>query len=312
MNTNVILRLLQNSGFTVLGADDTYIYIEDPACILRSFETFAEYAWVIITCLTGILLFGWAISMIRGAKNDIFTNLRNLTLMFAIVAAAGPIINLVWGGDLFARGCRQVQVSVAEISKTLDARNLKLDSANQYNLYEEIDIYDSGATIASVNVDAATPSDNVSPQTGAHSVTESGRDLIYAYPDGTRMRYSGGSRAWRNNNPGNIRNSAFARRVGAIGAAGGFAVFPDEQTGMAAISELLQTNAYRNLTLAGAVSKYAPPSENNTDGYMKKIQKMTGMSINTRVADMTDAQIARVADAIRVIEGWKPGTITKE
>lgn len=41
---------------------------------------------------------------------------------------------------------------------------------------------------------------------------------------------SGGTKAWRNNNPGNMIYSAkgFAIRHGAIGKAGGMAVFPSE------------------------------------------------------------------------------------
>ena len=81
MNTDTILRLLKNSGFHGLHADAEFIYMEDPSCILRSFETFIEYVWVIITALTGLLLFGWALSKIRGAKNDIFSNMINLILI---------------------------------------------------------------------------------------------------------------------------------------------------------------------------------------------------------------------------------------
>ncbi len=122
MNTDTIIRLLENSGLTVRGADAAFIYIEDPSCILRSFETFAEYAWIAITFITGVLLFGFAISMIRGAKNDIFINLRNLLLIFGILSAAGPIVNLVFGGDVFASGCKTIAVSTNTIQDILDAR----------------------------------------------------------------------------------------------------------------------------------------------------------------------------------------------
>ena len=126
MNTDIILRMLQNSGFHILGTDETYLYLEDPSCILRSFETFIEYAWIIIVCITAMFLFGWAISMIRGAKTDYFTNLRNLIIMFGTLSAVIPIVNLIWGDDLFARGCRTIRVSIAELNEILDARNLEL------------------------------------------------------------------------------------------------------------------------------------------------------------------------------------------
>lgn len=364
MNTATILRLLQNSGFNVLGVDGSYIYLEDPSCILRSFETFAEYAWIIIFAITAFLLTGWAISMIRGAKNDIFINLRNLVLIFGTLSAAIPIINFIWGDDLFARGCDTITVSIENVNKVLDARKLQLSKRDEYNLYEEFDIYDSGAEyytdprpaheipyadaplMASGDADeinaimeSDTGPDNAPTQTpnavikpdnapktnadksesnppargasfGAarpqHAKSMS-KDVIYTNPDGTQHRRTGGSRAWRNNNPGNIRYSEFSRRAGAIGSAGGFAVFPDEETGMAAIDALLRSDSYNKLTVAGAISRYAPPTENNTAAYHRQIEKMTGLSINKRMSDLTDAEMARVTNAIRTIEGWSVG-----
>lgn len=362
MNTDVILRLLTNSGFHILGADGSFIYLEDPSCILRSFETFIEYAWIIIAFLTGLLLFGWAISMIRGAKNDIFTNLRNLLIIFGVLTAAGPIVNMIWGDDLFARGCRTIKVPISEVNRLLDARKLKLTERNQYDLYEEFDIYDSGAPYYDITampneipyadapvMSAGNPGDidvAVSPDTNVainttpnttgpentirrtsndenttrdprrtsatgrpNRASEMSKDVVYENADGTRHKRTGGSRAWRNSNPGNIRYSEFARKMGAIGQAGGFAVFPDEETGMRAISQLLRSDSYNRLTVAGAISRYAPPSENNTAAYHRQIEKLTGLSINKRMSDLTDAELARVAGAIRTIEGWTPGRI---
>lgn len=147
MNTDTIIRLLTNSGFHNVRVDPDFVYMEDPSCILRSFETFAHYAWVAIMILTGLMLTGWAISMIRGAKNDFFTNLRNLIIIFGVLSIAKPIMNLIYGGDLFARGCHTISVPMAEMNRLLDARNSKLKSRNEYDLYEDFDIYDSGAPI---------------------------------------------------------------------------------------------------------------------------------------------------------------------
>ena len=58
METATIIRLLSNAGFRVLGTDGANLYIEDPSCILRSFQTFTEYAWIILTFITGMLIFG--------------------------------------------------------------------------------------------------------------------------------------------------------------------------------------------------------------------------------------------------------------
>mgnify|MGYP004583254273 FL=1 len=149
METATIIRLLSNAGFRVLGTDGANLYIEDPSCILRSFQTFTEYAWIILTFITGMLIFGWAISMIRGAKNNIFMNLRNLTIMFGTLAAAGAILNMIYGGDLFARGCQTVAVDINTVNEMLDMRQKKM-SPQQTDLYESIDIYDSGVVRANV------------------------------------------------------------------------------------------------------------------------------------------------------------------
>ena len=143
MNSAEIVRLLKNSGINVLGADSFSVYIEDPSCVIRGFENFLTYAWVIVSFLAGVLLFGWAVSMIRGAKNDIITNLRNLFLMFAAMGMVGPIMNVVYNGDIFGIGCKQIEVSINELNKLLDARHSKLTTRTG-DLYEDFQIYDTG------------------------------------------------------------------------------------------------------------------------------------------------------------------------
>lgn len=415
METATIIRLLSNAGFRVLGTDGANLYIEDPSCILRSFQTFTEYAWIILTFITGMLIFGWAISMIRGVKNNIFINLRNLTIMFGTLAATGAILNMIYGGDLFARGCQTVAVDINTVNEMLDMRQKKM-SPQQTDLYESIDIYDSGVVRANVtanNTDDNTSTDNTVigdkistpddaddkfipisqklsdtdkdklldilrrapdgtltiprdqiktdddvfnklPNGGlpienipsvdelrdhlipapsqrdaaannpsAHhpsnpseqeytSAVALGRDVVYTTADGRRVRRTGGTRAWRNLNPGNIRYSEFSRNAGAIGQAGGFAVFPDEETGTRAISSLLRGQSYNNLTIARAITRYAPPSENNTAAYHRRIQQITGLNINRRISDLSDGELFRVVDAIRAIEGWEAGRIIEE
>lgn len=235
---------------------------------------------------------------------------------------------------------------------------MELSEYDEFKLYENIDIYDSGAvpyadapliasdTPENLETVSVTPDTNTmrptsntlsiptdtsrKPETNrkvtdkkrtertdqaistASKAKASNNDVIYTAPDGTQFRRTGGTRAWRNMNPGNIRYSDFAKRAGAIGEAGGFAVFPDEETGMRAISQLLRSDSYNRLTVAGAISRYAPPVENNTAAYHKQIQDLTGLSINRRMSDLNDAELSRVANAIRQIEGWKQGRTIQE
>ncbi|MBQ8255923.1 MAG: hypothetical protein IJY99_03090 [Alphaproteobacteria bacterium] len=350
METGTILRLLKNSGFHGLRVDAQNIYMEDPTCILRAFETFVDYAWVAISVITALLIFGWGISLILGAKYDnMLTNVRNLILIFGTLTIAKPIINFIYGQDLFARGCKIITVSIEDTKKLLDARNEKLKNRGQFDLYENMSIYDSGAKYTDAELAAGESQNNdaiaadimqkVNPDGGGStgggttatpggvtstgstgfngsgvmptSATEEGKNVVYHMPDGSKQRKSDGTRAWRNTNPGNIRYGNFAKRAGAIGKAGGFSVFPDEATGQKAIESLLTTDTYKNLTVAAAISKYAPPVENDTAAYQRNLEKMTGISINKRISDLTPAELSSVAGAIRKVEGWGEGKIER-
>lgn len=134
-----------------------------------------------------------------------------------------------------------------------------------------------------------------------------GRNVVYTYSDSTKVRHSGGTRAWRNNNPGNLRDSELVRDAGAVGCAGGFAVFPDYETGRRAIVRLLLSDAYRDMSISSAICKYAPPSENDTEKYKRDIVRMTGISGKRNIADLNPDELERVIDTICVLEGWLEG-----
>ena len=137
-----IQKILARSGLRVQSIDDNFIYLEDPSCVLRGFETFLGYAWDILMLITVFLIIGWGISMIRGAKNDIINNMKNLILIFGILTVLPVILNLVYGGDLIGAGCKTLKVPVAAVNEILATRaqTESLDAS----LYEDIDIYDSG------------------------------------------------------------------------------------------------------------------------------------------------------------------------
>lgn len=137
-----IIRMLTSAGLTVLGADNDFIYLEDPSCPVRAFKTFAEYAWIAVCVMTGFLLLAWGIAKIRGVKGDLKNNFKYLFLVCGIVSVTGPIMNLIYGGDLMGAGCKKVEISIAEVNSILTARAQA--GEKEYALYEDIDIYDSG------------------------------------------------------------------------------------------------------------------------------------------------------------------------
>lgn len=118
-------------------------------------------------------------------------------------------------------------------------------------------------------------------------------------PSAANAQYGAAANSASRNNPGNIRDSAFARRNGATGASGGFAVFPDMATGTAAQAALLQV--YRGQgkdTISAIVKKWAPSNENDTAGYIDFVSKRTGIDANRKLTD-ADYEAVRAAMAVR-------------
>lgn len=159
----------------------------------------------------------------------------------------------------------------------------------------------------SVNIAAYDTAQTV-PDAVPVRVEEHGLSVIYIYSDGSRVIRKGGTRAWRNNNPGNLHPYPFAFDNNAIGTAGKHAVFPDEETGMRALCALLQTESYRNRTIQSALKRYCPP---NWQKYTRNLTRITGLSANTKLSQLTSVQLDKVAKTIRRLEGWIPGEETK-
>lgn len=153
------------------------------------------------------------------------------------------------------------------------------------------------------------PSD---PKCKAISARGEGRfDVVIVYSDGESTHEqlrTGGTRAWRNNNPGNLRPGRFSTSQGAIGDAGGFAVFGDAGTGGSAQGALLSGPTYSGLSLDAAIARYAPSTENNTARYQQFVRQATGLSGDVKMGDLTPAQMHAVTSAMRRHEGWREGS----
>jgi hypothetical protein len=149
-----------------------------------------------------------------------------------------------------------------------------------------------------------------SPTNDASAVSGSGSTLTYTNADGTTTTLSGGSLAWRDNNPGNIRAGAFATAEGAIGQNNGFAVFPDLQSGTAALASLLDGPGYQGLSVDEAIAKYAPPSENNTGAYQAAVEAQMGVSGGTTLSSLTPAQMQTLQASIQKQEGYTAGSVS--
>lgn len=120
------------------------------------------------------------------------------------------------------------------------------------------------------------------------------------YDDGTSETLSS-PRPIRNNNPGNLEYGDFARRNGAVGSDGRYAVFPTKEEGWNAKINLLKTNTYQQLSIRDAFNRYAPPSEN--PNYIRDLQSMTGFDLSRKMSSLNEQEFRKLVDSVATIEG---------
>jgi hypothetical protein len=138
-----------------------------------------------------------------------------------------------------------------------------------------------------------------------------GRKRLYKTDTGGTEIREGGTRAWRNKNPGNVRYGDYAKRHGAIGKdTEGFAMFASTESGEAARKNLIfNTSDYKDKTLTSAIAKYAPPSENDTAAYQAAVLKAVG-GANKKMSDYSPAEQDMILAAMEKKEGYKAGKVT--
>lgn len=151
----------------------------------------------------------------------------------------------------------------------------------------------------------------------------------YAAGDGSHLLRTGGTAAWRFNNPGNLRPGRKGKALyGAIGVAktktnNSFLIFSSYAEGRKQKKALLRRK-YNQRTiytmLAGVddgqgnmIEGYAPASDkNNPATYAAAISKHTGMSTDTVLSTMTDAQLESMLDAMEEKEGYHAKKSTRK
>lgn len=117
------------------------------------------------------------------------------------------------------------------------------------------------------------------------------------------------ARGERNNNPGNLRHGQPWQGLSAQQTDKDFCQFVSPEYGIRAIYKLFQTYQNRDKlnTVEKIIDKYAPPSENNTAGYINRAAKDIGVSVNEPI-DVTSKPVAiALATAIVGVElGYQP------
>ena len=114
------------------------------------------------------------------------------------------------------------------------------------------------------------------------------------------------TRGQRNNNPLNIRKVAGTHWKGEklpLKGAGGseFVQFITVEWGIRAAFRLLETyrKKYNAVCIQDIITRWAPPSENNTSAYIKAVCKLTGFGGQER---LTAAQLQKLVAAMARIE----------
>ena len=126
-------------------------------------------------------------------------------------------------------------------------------------------------------------------------------------------------RGLRNRNPGNIRRSATRYKGETESGDPAFKSVRSMAWGYRAMFVLPHTyrNRHRHTTLRGMIARWAPPSENDTDGYLTAVTERSGIGpdaeIDTRdrrtmtriVAAMSRVENGAAAHEEEIAEGWR-------
>ena len=133
-------------------------------------------------------------------------------------------------------------------------------------------------------------------------------------PDETRV---GGTLAWRNNNPGNLRLRRYWKNWGALGRAFGFATFPTAEDGFSALKKYIDKYGFQKKkhTIASFMSDYAPKQDaNNPASYAAKIASSLNVSVDDNMSNFAgdEEALELFAKAIRKVEGWRRGKVSRD
>ncbi|HEK0716344.1 TPA: structural protein [Proteus mirabilis] len=117
------------------------------------------------------------------------------------------------------------------------------------------------------------------------------------------------ARGERNNNPGNIRHGSKWQGLSAQQTDKDFCQFVSTEYGIRAIYVLMRTyeKKYGLCSIREIINRYAPPKENNTEGYIKRVAKELNVSTEDCVSVSKKEVAIALATAIVGVElGYQP------
>jgi uncharacterized protein (TIGR02594 family) len=135
----------------------------------------------------------------------------------------------------------------------------------------------------------------------------------YVADNGDHLLRSGGTIAWRFNNPGNLRpGSKYTLQIGkGKTKSGEFLIFPTVEAGRTEKKGLL-LRKYKNDSITQMMKQYAPPSENDTDKYTDYITTKSGLDRDSLIGDLNEAQLDSLMKSMEQYEGFDAKADTRK
>lgn len=145
-----------------------------------------------------------------------------------------------------------------------------------------------------------------------------GNTVVYTDGQGQQIVKTGGTRAFRNNNPGNIEyKESTWNYPGVIGHDGRFCIFETLEHGTHAMYLRLRSDRtnhgdltpdYASLTIEKAIHQWCPPKEsngtlNNTEGYVRFVVEHSGLAKSRIVGSLNEEEFSRLVAAMIKKEG---------
>ncbi|MBF8262846.1 MAG: hypothetical protein HW387_511 [Parachlamydiales bacterium] len=132
--------------------------------------------------------------------------------------------------------------------------------------------------------------------------SQDGNIVFYLDTVGNKYAATGGSLAWRLNNPGLVHStSRFFSRQGSIGHFGRYAIFATPENGREALSNWLHSKKYFSGSLKTIAKHYQP---NNPDDFANRLSHLTGTSIQTKVKALSKQEFSQLLLGIEKLCGY--------
>jgi hypothetical protein len=137
-----------------------------------------------------------------------------------------------------------------------------------------------------------------------YKITYRYSDEVVFYFDHAGNKYvaSGGSLAWRLNNPGLLRShSHFSRSNNSIGSCGGYAIFSHPEEGHKALAAWLHTKKYYTSSLRTIGEHYRP---NAPDVFVNELSTLTKIDPDTKIKSLNKQEFDRLLVSIEKLCGY--------